>query len=207
MKKWNGSSWTNATVKKWNGSSWVNATVKKWNGSSWVAVGTTTTKSVTLPSAWSSLYDVSNKKRTDRNDTKTLQQGKTPNDSKYGISKSLVGFNTASVIGKNITSIRIYLRSIHWYYISGGTVHLGWHGHKSSPTTFSHSKYNGKQQAFSARLNEQWIEMPQEFINGVKNGSIRGFSIFYNSNEWHGYGLFNGHGSTNPPKMQVYYNE
>jgi len=206
MKKWNGSSWGAVSVRKWNGSSWVNATVKKYNGSSWQNIGTQL-KSVTLPSAWSGLYDSANRRRTDRDNVGTIQQGQTPNDTKYGISKSLVGFNTSNVIGKNITSIRIYLHSIHWYYEHGGTVHIGWHGHASRPATFTHSKYSGKQHSFSSKNNEQWIEMPQEFIQGVKSGAIKGFSIYYNSNTPHGYALFNGHGSAKPPKMQVYFNE
>lgn len=205
MKKWNGSSWTNAVVKKWNGSSWVNAVARSYGANGWNNIGKTL-KSVTIGSKWSQLYDANNKQRKDRS-TGTLQQGKMPNDNVYGISKSLIAFDTTNVVGKDITEIRVYLRSIHWYYDKGGVAHIGWHGHNSKPTAFSHNRYSGITRQFTSKVSEQWITMPSEFIQGVKNGSIKGVSIYYNSAEWHGYGLFSGHGSDYAPKMQVYYNE
>ena len=202
MKKWNGSSWVNAVAKKWNGSSWVNATVKKWNGSAWVTVASSSTAN-TLNASWSSVYRSNNSKRTDLG-TK-LQQGQYKGDSTNGINRSLVGFSLSGYVGKDIKGIRLYLKSTDWYYATGGTVHIGWHNHSSSPSTFSHSKYSGVQGSFSAKVQEKWITMPQAFVDGVKNGTIKGISIYYNSADWHGYGRFHAHNGAYPPKLEITY--
>lgn len=204
MKKWNGSSWATATVKKFNGSSWVNATVKKYNGSSWVVIGKVPTTN-TINASWSSVYKgTTNTKRTDIN-TK-LQQGKYSGDNTNGVNRSLVGFSLSSYVGKDITKIRLFLRSIDWYKTTGGTAHIGWHNHSSSPTNFSHDKYDGVQGVFTAKQQDKWIDMPQAFVTGVKNGTIKGISLYYNSTDVNGYGRFHAHNGTYPPKLEITYN-
>lgn len=205
MKIRRSNGWINATAKKWNGYSWVNADVKRWNGSSWGNLSSST-KVATINSTWSQAYNQSNVQVRIQGSNKLIQ-GKADNDTVNNICRSLVGFNTSSVRGKNISKIRIYLRANWWYYITGGTVHLGWHGHSSKPTRFSHNIYNGATGLFTARAQAIWIDMPQEFVSGVKNGTVTGFSIYYNANAWHGYGLFDGHGMTYAPKMEVTYSE
>lgn len=204
MKKWNGSSWTNLNVKKWNGSSWVSASAKKWNGSSWTNVGASL-KTVKVNSSWSTVYDKSNNKRTGLGTN--LQQGQYKGDTVNGINKSLVGFSLTSYKGKDISGIRLYLRAIDFYNVNGGTVHIGWHNHSTSPSLFTHSKYSGVTQKYEAKFEDRWITMPTAFVEGVKDGTVKGISIFYNTADVSGYARLHGHGGANPPVLEISYND
>jgi hypothetical protein len=205
LKKFNGSSWVDVPFKKWSGSSWVEPEVKKWDGSKWVIINQqqyTTTWNAT----WSQTYRSTNEKRTDTRGNSNLMQGDSGLDP-WNINRSLCGFGDirSTLAGAKIDDVKLYLRSEHWWYYSGGTAVIGYHNHSSEPSTFSHSKYGAKSQKFDYRGHAQWIDMPNALGEGIRDGSYKGFSIYANSTSKSYYGEFNGAGSSYRPKLKITY--
>jgi hypothetical protein len=205
LKRYNGSSWVDIQPKRWNGSSWVDVEVYRYDGNSWVKM-TSQQFVTTWESTWTQTYRESGTKRTDYRAEKLCQGQYVSNP--WGIMRSLAGFPsmTSELAGARIDKIEIYLRNEHWYYTSGGTVVIGYHNHASVPSTFSHSKYGAKTQAYSARGQALWIDMPIEFGEGIRDGEYKGFSIYANSENMNYYGIFYGaNDGSSKPKIKITY--
>ncbi|MEC2335126.1 MULTISPECIES: hypothetical protein [Bacillus subtilis group] len=206
LKRYNGSSWVDVPFKKYNGSSWVEPEVKKWDGSKWVVMNRQKyTK--TWESTWTQTYRDSGGKRTDYRGSK-LCQGTYGSVEPWGIMRSLAGFpdmNT-DLSGSTINDVKIYLRNEHWWYTDGGKVVLGYHDHSSEPSTFSHSKSSVKTESYSSRGQAKWIDMPNSFGEGLRDGYYEGFSIFANTTNKDYYGIFYGAGDgSSKPKIKITY--
>lgn len=206
MKRFDGAIWKSPNVQRYNGANWIKAIAKRFDGSNWVQLNNET-KKVTLVTTWTQVYNQNNAKITFENSNRLCQGNYTTGYGYQGIHRNLVGFDTSSLIGKSIKSVRVYVYSTHWWYNAGGTLFLGYHGHSAKPNTFSHLAYAKKTQNYTTRVQGQWITMPSDFAKGIGTGAIRGFSIFNNDNTLARYGKFNGFGMANAPKMEVTYED
>lgn len=206
IKKWNGSSFVNITPKKWNGSNWVNVDVYKWDGSKWTSM-TAQQYTTTFDSTWSQSYKSNNAMRTDYRGRK-LCQGDSGEDS-YNIQRSLCGFgNIGSVLnGAIIQDVKLFLHADHFWYYAGGTALIGYHNHASKPSTFSHSTYGAAKQQFTSRDDMRWIDLPNKFAEGIRDGRYKGFSIYADSTAKSYYGVWHGanDGAHNKPKLKITY--
>lgn len=211
FKKWTGSKWVDINPKKWNGSKWVDVNVYKWTGSKWVNL-TTQEYTKTWNATWSQTYQGSNYKRNDWKGQQRMYQGRYKFDPDYGIMRSMCGFNDSDIIstlsGAKIKDVKIYLRNQHWYYKNGGgTVVLGYHNKTYEHNVYSEEKYDAKRQRFYSRGQARWIDMPNSFGTGLRDGKYRGFTIRAHvlSNNISYYGYFYGAGSSSRPKIKITY--
>lgn len=206
IKKYNGSAFVDAPVKKWSGSTWVEPEVKKWDGSKWVVLNQQS-YTRTWDCSWTQTYRDDGRKRTDYRGEK-LVQGTYGSTEPWGIMRSLAGFPDMNeeLSGSKITDVKIYLRNEHWWYNDGGKVTIGYHDHSSKPDRFSHSKASVKTESYSARGQEKWIDMPNAFGEGLRDGHYEGFSIFNNTASKTYYGIFYGaDDGSSKPKIKISY--
>ncbi len=208
IKKYDDSSMVDVPIKKWDSSAWVEPEVKKWDGSKWVVLNQQSyTK--TWNTTWTQTYRESGTKRTDDRGGK-ICQGQYASEP-WGIMRSLIGFDNGTTIhdelaGAKITDVKLYLKNEHWYYNSGGTVVLGYHNHSTEPDTFSHSNYDQKRQAYSARGQAQWIDMPLRLGEGIRDGNYKGVSVYINSTSMNYYGIFYGNSDGSyQPQLKITY--
>ena len=207
VNRWDGSSMVNAPVNRWDGSNWVTAVVNKWDGSKWVNINSQAV-TTTWDCTWTQAYQGDGTKRTDSRGNQLVQG---MYDSSWGIHRSLIGFDNGSTIksvlaGATIQDVSLYLHNEHWYYTTGGTVVLGYHNNSSEPTTFNSTVNDQKRQAFSARGQAQWIDMPNALGEGIRDGKYKGVSIYINSSVKDYYGIFSGYGDGSyKPKLKITY--
>ena len=192
-------------LKKYNGSAWVDVPFNKWDGSKWVIINQQQyTK--TWESTWTQTYRSTGAKRTDYRSGK-LCQGDSGQDP-WNIQRSLAGFPdmNAELLGSTINDVKIYLRNEHWWYSSGGKAVIGYHDHSSEPSEFSHSKSGAKTESFSSRGQAKWIDMPNAFGEGLRDGHYEGFSLYVNSSSKDYYGIFYGASDgSSAPKIKITY--
>ena len=206
IKKYNGSAWETVPVKLWDGSQWVEPEVKKWDGSKW-SVLNRQQYTKTWEADWSQTYSGNLNKRTDDRGI-WLGQGQYTPDNFWGLQRSLAGFPDMryELLDATIDKVEIYLKNEHWYYSNGGTVVLGYHNHQDIPDRFTHSEASVKSRKFSARGEAQWIEMPKQFGEGLRDGSYKGFSLYSRSSDMLYYGFFYGAKSDSfKPKIKITY--
>lgn len=207
IKQFNGTSWVDVPFKKFDGTKWVEPEVKKYDGTKWVVMNRQEyTK--TWNTIWTRTYDQDGDRRSDSRGTK-LYQGEYL-DEPWGIFRSLIGFDNGSIrsdlAGAEIKDVKLFLRNEHWYYHGGGTAVLGYHNHSSEPTRYSHSKYDAKRQSYSDRGQAQWIDMPNDLGEGIRDGQLKGVSLFANSESMNYYGYFYGNSDgDNQPKLKITY--
>lgn len=207
VNRWNGTSMVEAPVNRWDGTKWVNAIVNKWDGSKWVTINSQAV-TTTWDTNWTQTYRESGSQRTDSRGGQVCQG---EYDSTWGIQRSLIGFDDGSRIksvlaGATIQDVQLYLHNEHWYYTTGGTVVLGYHNNSSKPSTFSQSAYDQKRQSFSSRGQAQWIDLPNSFAEGIRDGKYKGISVYINSSSNSYYGIFSGYGDGSyKPKLKITY--
>jgi hypothetical protein len=208
IKRFNGSSWVDINPKRFDGSNWVNVDALRFDGSKWVNM-TSQQYTTTWTATWSQSYRGSGTKRTDYRSGK-LCQGEYAYDPFWGLQRSLCGFNDvdmrSKLAGARIDDVDLYLKAEHWYWVSGGKAVIGYHNHSSEPTNFSHSKYGQKHADFNSRSHAQWIDMPNAFGEGIRDGRYKGFSIFASSYNHIYYGVFRGaYDGSYAPKIKITY--
>ncbi|KDN91326.1 hypothetical protein MF621_004134 (plasmid) [Bacillus velezensis] len=205
VKKRSSSGWSDVPVKVRKNGEWVDVDVYKRQDGKWVKI-TSQKYTQTWEATWSQTYRESGTKRTDYRSEK-LCQGRYVVEP-WGIMRSLVGFPdmNSTLYGAKIEDVKIYLKNEHWYYQSGGKVVLGYHDHSSKPNTFSHSKYGVKTEAYSSRGQAKWIDMPNSFGEGLRDGYYEGFSIYANTTSMNYYGVFSGaNDGSSRPKIKITY--
>lgn len=218
--RWNGSSWvanqTGNVVKRWNGSSWANigGNLHQWDGSKWVSIGEQSyVKEWTA--TWHKSYIGNNTQLPpNRYKQQMIHQGRYGNpDTGYygdlGIQKGIIGFNATdmrnNLAGAKIQKVELFLRSAHFWYYSGGIASIGYHNFDSAPWTFSSSRNSVKEVKYTTRDQGQWITLPNEFGELVRDNKVRGLTLFRNTTSPNYYGYFYGVGTSNPPKIRISY--
>jgi len=208
IKQWRNGQWQDVSVKQYRNGQWVEVDVKQWRNGKWENL-TSQQYTKTWDCIWTQTYRKSGTKRTDYRAEK-LCQGQYVTEP-WGIMRSLCGFDDGSRIrnelaGAKIIDVKLYLYAEHWYYYSGGTVYIGYHNHSSKPDTFSESKYRAVTATYSARGQGKWIDLPNSFAEGIRDGDYKGISIFANSTSMNYYGIFSGvHDGNNKPKLKITY--
>lgn len=179
--------------------------IKKWDGAKWVVMNQQQ-YTETWEANWSQTYRYTGEKRWDER-SEFLGQGQYVPSNFWGLQRSLAGFPSmaSKLAGARIDDVKLYLRNDHWYYHAGGTAVIGYHNHSLEPSTFSHSKYKAKVQRYEARGQALWIDMPNEFGEGLRDGKYRGISLFANAESMHYYGFFYGANSSYRPKIKITY--
>lgn len=134
-----------------------------------------------FPLSWARSY---NGDDTAERSTVDLVQGYTPDVPAAGSAVSLIGFDPALLDGylPGATILRafLYLKSTHWALDSGGQVVLGTHSLGADPgatrpttgLTLDRTRYD-----FNGKFGEMWIELSADWFAGLKDGSIRGFTL------------------------------
>lgn len=204
VKQWRNGAWQDAKIMQWRNNQWVNVEVMQFRNGTWENI-TTQTYTKTWEATWSQTYRSTGAKRTDYRGG-SIMQGDSGEDP-WNVQRSLCGFGNmqSTLAGAEITDVKLYLKAKHWWYYAGGTAVIGYHNHATEPTTFSHSKYSAKTQKFNSRSHAQWIDMPNAFGEGIRDGKYKGFSIFANSTSKTYYGEFNGASTSYKPKLKITY--
>lgn len=205
LKKFTGSSWVDIQPKKFSGGKWVECEVLQWNGTSWSKM-TMQQYTATFECNWTGTYDKDNDIRGGFRSADLCQGRYTVEP--WGLQRSLAGFPemASTLAGARIDNVLLYLKNEHWYYYSGGTAVIGYHNHDLKPSKFSHSKYGAVYQKYTERGQAKWIDMPNSFGEGIRDGDYKGFSIFANSENISYYGAFHGASDGSyKPKIKVTY--
>ncbi|MDY7043703.1 hypothetical protein RVS70_05740 [Virgibacillus sp. M23] len=207
LKQWRNGSWQDVDFNQWRNGRWVKVEVNQWRNGKWEKISTQKFTN-TWEATWSQTYRESGTKRTDYRANR-LCQGEYLSDP-WGLMRSLCGFNDSSIrsklSGADINDVKLYLHNEHWYYYAGGKAVVGGHNHSNEPSRFSHSKYSIKQQSYSKRHQAKWIDMPNWFGTGLRDGKYRGFSLYSAYNNMRYYGIFFGAGSGwRSPKIKISY--
>lgn len=103
----------------------------------------------------------------------------------------------------------IFVNNEHWYYNSGGTLVLGWHGNSSVTSTenLAGGQYNVVQKAYGTAPSGQWISVMGTAIEtAILNGSFRGIVLGPGpTNDLTYYGYNDGQGGPYPPAIRASY--
>lgn len=112
----------------------------------------------------------------------------------------------AKVAGKTITSASIYIKNRHFYYNSGGTVELATHAFQVATRPTTSNTANSFNQLFKYGEGK-WIDLNSTVYNGIKNGTITGFSIGVGSaaESIGDYSYFDGAKKSMPPQLRITY--
>ena len=167
-------------------------------------------------SVWQSNYGATYKGNGDRRtDTTYMVQGY---NSTNGDGAAYCGFTGAAIQGETsktittalsgatVTAVQVYLYANHWYYNSGGTARIGYHGQ----TGVASSKPSANYQQFNVtgwkKPEGRWVTIPKAWWSGIKSGAIRGITLGSagTTNKLY-YGRFDGPGGAHPPKIKISY--
>lgn len=225
-----GSNWikNNASVKVYNGSSWNPAKVYAFDGSHWILIS-----EQTFTSQWNCTWSQSYwGKGADRwgvpswkyNTAKpvggetngnALYQGRFGAPDTYikgdkGIQRSMFGFNDTAIRkalqGSRIKKVELYVHSKHWWYYSGGQLHLGTHNGKGWQPKFNENHYNIKSQNYTARDQGRWITLPNWVGENLRDNKIKGFTTHIESQNLNYYGyMYGSNGGAKKPKLKITY--
>lgn len=205
IKQYRKGSWYDVDFLQRRGGKWVNIDVYQYLKGKWVKI-TAETYTRTWDCTWTQTYRQAGTKRTDYRSEK-LCQGRYVYEP-WGIMRSLAGFGDirSTISGAKIKDVKIYLKNEHWYYYSGGKVKIGYHNHSSRPSTFSESRYGEVTSSYSSRGQAKWIDMPNSFGEGIRDGRYNGFSVFANTGDMNYYGIFSGENDgSSKPKIKITY--
>lgn len=130
--------------------------------------------------------------------------------SDMGRQRAMVGFNDGDIRnnlkGAKIEKVEIYLRNRHFWYANGGKAVIGYHNSSTDkPSSFSETKHGAKEQNYSKRSQGQWITMPDEFGELLRDNKAKGFTLYANTHDLKKYGYFYGVGTSNPPQIRITY--
>lgn len=114
-------------------------------------------------------------------DNSRLVQGSS-GDSYNGKQASLIGFDYASIqsalAGSTVSSIRIWLYSLHTWYFAGGTVWTGMHNNTAKPGTFSGGIGRDFVTSFHVpNTGANWYSLSTEFGSRFRDGSCKGIIL------------------------------
>lgn len=205
VRKYNGVAYEEIEPMVFDGKSWVKAKGFKFDGVFWTPINRERV-SETWDSTWSQTYLADGTKREDYRG-EMLCQG-----DYGGIMKSLCGFDSKaiqlSLANVEIEKIQLFLKNEHWYYKTGGTAVIGFHNHKDKPVSSLETTediYGALKQQYTARDQEQWIELPLTFAEALRNGDLSGINLYTDAVNPEQYGVFYGASSEHKPKLKITY--
>lgn len=118
-----------------------------------------------------------------------------------GYTFSMWGFDVGEAAGKNITSAEMYMSNISTYWNGPFTAVLGTHSSVGEPGS-RQNRQNGWDVGWTAG-EAKWIPIPGNFLGGLSNGSIRGFTMGDAVAERQNFARFNGHGRGGSPRLRL----
>lgn len=127
-----------------------------------------------------------------------LYQGSNP-ENKVG----MWHFPTASIIGKQIVSASLYLSNINTPWQPVVTAHFGTHGNDTAPTG-KPGRVNPFDVGWS-RGEAKWHPLDVWVLNGLSNGSIKGFTVGASGASDADSAFWAGVGTGAPPQLSVDY--
>jgi hypothetical protein len=119
----------------------------------------------------------------------------------YGDMSSMATFPslTSALSGATITGIWIYVYYDFWYYGSGGTAYIGFHGQSSLTSTAPTRTYAFATSPSWPRAAGRWIKMSSSTYGGWQSGVHRGITL-----GGHG-GGYTEYGYAHNPKIRITY--
>lgn len=164
-------------------------------------------RTATFNATWSESYDGNGSIKPSGNTRGMLYQGKESSGSRWGIQRSLIGFNTSEIQetlkGTTISNVEIYLRNEDFWYSKGGKAAIIAHNFSSRPSEFNYSRSVTES---SFRKGEgKWFRLPISLGDQLKSGAITGFGLYKNSDDLDYSGHFAGATSNNRPKLRITY--
>lgn len=170
----------------------------------------------TYTSVWKANYGATYQGDGDkRSDTSDIVQGQ---NSFNGNGKGIFGFTagaisgetgksiTSALSGATISSIYAYIYFNHWWFNSGGTAILGYHGLTSAPASSPSITSNQLQVGGWKKPEGKWVKLPTSWHAGIKAGTIRGLALGPGpSTSLTYYGRADGHTGSRPPQLKITY--
>lgn len=179
---------------------------------------TTKTYVDTFPATWSESYDGDGNIKPSQYTMGRLYQGRygkhnTIDNIQYdpiywGVQRSLIGFDTkkiqANLKGARIQKIELYLKNEHFWYAKGGRAAIISHSFASKPSRFNYYPSTVVNAPFQ-KGQGKWVTLPDRLETLLKNGTISGFGLYYNTQQLDYYGYFSGANSADRPILRVTY--
>lgn len=96
-----------------------------------------------------------------------------------GSARSMIGFPdlTGLLAGATVNSIEIYLYFSHWWYNSGGTAVIGFHGHASQPGTYGGTLENVIASGGWPKPGDRWLTITGNHYASFQGGAFRGITL------------------------------
>ncbi|WP_324655215.1 hypothetical protein [Bacillus paranthracis] len=198
--------WVDAELYTKRNGVWVKGEAYAKRNGIWTPVASQTyTK--TWTATWTQTYREAGTKRTDYRSEK-ICQGRYVIEP-WGIMCSFIGFGDiqSELAGAKIKSVELFLHNEHWYYYAGGLALLGYHNNSYRPNTNTGNVvYGAVKERFDYRGQSKWITMPNDFAEGIRDGSYKGVSMFAWTTEMLYYGIFSGANDGDyAPKLKITY--
>lgn len=167
-------------------------------------------RTATFDATWSESYDGNGSIKPSGDTRGMLYQGKDgSNRSRWGIERSLIGFNTSEIQetlkGTTITKIELYLKNEDLWYREGGKAAIIAHNFSSRPNEFNYSQ--SITDALFNKRQGRWVPINISIGDQLKSGAITGFGLYKNSDDLDYYGHFAGATSDNRPRLRVTYRQ
>lgn len=127
----------------------------------------------------------------------------------WGIQRSAFGFDGSvysELNGARIEKVELYLHINHAWYWAGAVACIGVHNFSSRPERFNHVRYGIKEVRYNSRNEGKWITLDNSVGSWFANGSVKGFTLYKNSDDPLYYGYWYGtNGGGIRPKLRVTY--
>ena len=122
----------------------------------------------------------------------------------------MAGFDDANIratlAGARIERVELYLHSLHWAYMSGGTAVIGLHNARGWQERFSEVNHGVARVRYYRRDQGQWITLPNWVGDNLRDNLITGITTNADNNSLWQYGIFAGVGdSWKRPKLRITY--
>ncbi len=166
-----------------------------------------TTYKKTYVATWSQSYQASGAKRTDDVGETMLTVGLSPNEVPYGVQRSLIGFDHATIAsdlsGSTIYGIQLSLTNTDSWWNSGLYRYFGMHNVSAEPATWPPDSDLPVRRAANGkwgRTQTRSISLPMEFARRLRAGTAKGIALEAptDSRDYWGYAAGVGSGYTEP---------
>lgn len=205
-------------VRVSNGHTWIPPRARIWNGHEWLNL-LEERKITTWTATWSEGYwgaDHGNIAHTHYNSLwrhDRLAQGDyQPYHDRFNrsIEHGMAGFDDANIraelAGARIEKVEIYLHSLHWAYMSGGTAVIGLHNARGWQERFSEVNHGVARVRYYRRDQGQWITLPNWVGDNLRDNLITGITTSADNNSLWQYGIFAGiWDGWKKPKIRITY--
>lgn len=130
-------------------------------------------------------------------------------ENNHGREGSMIGFDSARIrndlSGAEILRCEVYVRC----HQSGNNTNrvravFGYHNNSSRPNQFAHNQYWAQSEWFNQGQGK-WVTIPNSLGERLRDGRVRGVTLYANGNDQGYVGTFHGKNNSNPPRLRITY--